>query len=60
MHAHFDPTNPFLRIPSVDTLAHIVYKIIHNIVGLPLIFPSITVHLYNGILCRFKKNEEST
>lgn len=35
MHAHFDPTNPFLRMPSVNTLAHIqnVYKIIHNIVG---------------------------
>lgn len=61
MHAHFDPATPFLRMPSGDMLEHVenyVYNIIHNAVG-TLTCPSVTVHLYDGILCSLK-NEETT
>lgn len=53
MHAHFDLTNLFLRMASVDILTHVqnICNIIHNTVGnsLPLICPSLIVHLYDSI-----------
>lgn len=53
MHAHFDLTNLFLRMASVDIPTHVqnIYNIIHNTVGnsLPLICPSVTVHLHDSI-----------